>query len=60
MLIKLTSKWCRDDRGATMVEYGIAVLLAVIVGTSGLILMGQQIDNNMNAAATEMADRTTD
>ncbi|MEM1351687.1 MAG: Flp family type IVb pilin [Pseudomonadota bacterium] len=60
MLRKHVSNWSRDDGGATMVEYGIAVLVGVIVGTAGLILMGQQIGNNMNTAATELADRSTD
>ena len=46
--------WCSDEVGATLVEYGIAVIVAVIVGTAGLLVMGQQIDNNMNAAATRM------
>ena len=54
MLCKVYNKYSRDERGATLVEYGIAVIVAVIVGTTGLIAMGSQIDGNMNTAATEM------
>ena len=54
MTFTLISQWARNDRGATMVEYGIAIVLAVLVGTSGLLLLGQKIDNNMNTAATRM------
>ena len=33
----LTARFSRDEKGATLVEYGVAVVLAVIVGTGGLI-----------------------
>lgn len=58
ILMKFTqiSKFARNEAGATMVEYGVAVVLAVLVGTSGLVLLGNQVNNNLNAAATEMAD----
>jgi Flp pilus assembly pilin Flp len=56
MLKDLISKWHRSDSGATMVEYGIAVVLAALVGTAGLLLLANQIDNNMNSAATRMAE----
>ena len=51
---KLFGRFARDERGATLVEYGIAVVLAVIVGTGGLILMAQQVDNNMDTAQGAM------
>lgn len=43
-----------------MVEYGIAVVLAVVVGTTGLITLGNQVNSNLGSAATEMADTTPD
>lgn len=54
MTLKSVSKWARNECGATMVEYGIAILVAVVVGTSGLLLLGQQVNGNMTSAATEM------
>ena len=55
MFLNVFNKLSRDERGATLVEYGVAVVVAVLVGTAGLIGMGTQIDGNMNAAATDMA-----
>lgn len=56
MYLKTFSKWSREDKGATMIEYGIAIVVAVIVGTAGLLTMANQIDSNMRSAGQEMAD----
>jgi Flp pilus assembly pilin Flp len=53
-LKSLMSRFARDEKGATLVEYGIAVVLAVVVGTGGLITMANQVDNNMGSAQTAM------
>lgn len=50
-------KFVRDESGATLVEYGIAILVAVVVGTAGLLIMGNQINANMTAAAEEAGAR---
>lgn len=50
----LFGRFARSESGATLVEYGIAVVLAVIVGTGGLILMAQQVDENMGASQAAM------
>ena len=50
----LTARFSRDEKGATLVEYGIAVVLAVVVGTGGLITMANQVDNNMGSAQGAM------
>jgi len=47
----------RRDEGATLVEYGIAIVLAVAVGTTALVSLGGQINANMVAATTELARR---
>lgn len=54
MTLKCISNWARNERGATLVEYGIALVVAVVVGTAGLLSLGQQINGNMTATATEM------
>ena len=54
MLSTKYKKLLRDERGVTMIEYGIAIVLAVVVGTAGLLALGAQIDGNMKSAATEM------
>lgn len=56
MISKLISKLKHDERGATLVEYGIAVVVAVVVGTAGLIGMANQVSTNMNAAQSQMAN----
>ena len=50
----LTARFAKSESGATLVEYGIAVVLAVIVGTGGLIAMANQVDSNMGGAQTAM------
>jgi Flp pilus assembly pilin Flp len=53
-LKSLMSRFARDEKGATLVEYGIAVVLAVVVGTGGLIFMANQVDSNMGTAQQAM------
>ena len=53
-LKSLVARFARDERGATLVEYGIAVVLAVIVGTVGLVGLGNQVNNNMGTADAAM------
>ncbi len=55
----LMARFARDERGATLVEYGIAVVLAVIVGTGGLITLAGQVNNNMGTAQSAMAPTGT-
>ena len=52
--MNILRKYSRCDSGATLVEYGIAIVLAVIVGTGGLILLGSQVNSNLTAASDEM------
>lgn len=58
-LKNLVARFARDERGATLVEYGVAVVLAVIVGTGGLITLSSQINSNMADADTAMAPAGT-
>lgn len=43
-----------DERGVTLVEYGIAIALAVGLGTLALTNLGTEIGNAMTAAGNEM------
>lgn len=52
------TRFHRDEEGVTLVEYGVAVVLAVIVGTGGLLTLAGQIDTNLGDATTMMQDRT--
>ena len=44
----------RNDEGVTLVEYGVALVLAVTVGTGALTLMGGDIGANMDRACNAM------
>lgn len=50
----LMARFSRDEKGATLVEYGIAVVLAVVVGTGGLITLANQVDAHMGTAQGAM------
>lgn len=58
-LLKKIGGFRRDEDGATLVEYGIAITLAVVVGTTALIGLAGNIEDNMDCAGTVMANRTT-
>ena len=49
----LLKKWIdfrHCDEGVTLVEYGIAITLAVAVGLGGLAALGLGINNSLGAA----------
>ena len=53
----LLSTWIRlrhSDEGATLVEYGIAIVLAVVVGTGGLLALGGEVNLQMGEAQAVM------
>jgi len=41
----------RSEEGATLVEYGIALGLAVTVGGSALLILSGDVNNQMSAAS---------
>lgn len=38
-LSQLLRRFARDDRGVTLVEYGIALILAIAVGTTAHLIL---------------------
>lgn len=52
--LKLLVKLRHDERGVTLVEYGIAIALAVTLGTAALTTLAGQIGDGMTAAGTAM------
>ena len=53
-LLKLYLRFRYDDHGVTLVEYGIAIALAVTLGTAALATLSGQIGSAMNAAGVQM------
>ncbi|TGD45500.1 Flp family type IVb pilin [Pseudotabrizicola sediminis] len=50
-------KWIafrHNDEGVTLVEYGIAIALAVAVGTGALLALGTQINTSLGVAGAAM------
>lgn len=56
LLSNLFRRFLADQRGVTLVEYGIALTLAVTVGAAGLVALGGEIGGATTAAGTEMPD----
>ena len=56
LLLKTYIRFKHDDRGVTLVEYGIAIALAVLVGTGALTLLAGEIDVSLGAAGDAMPD----
>ena len=54
-MLKFLSSFRRDEKGVTLVEYGIALVLAVVVGTTALTALGDATDAKMGEAETLMA-----
>ncbi len=44
------AKFARDESGAALVEYGIALLVVILVGTGALIGIAQDTEATFNAA----------
>ena len=55
-LLKLYIRFRHEDSGVTLVEDGIAIALAVSLGTLALTTLGTEIGNAMTAAGNEMPD----
>lgn len=54
LLLKKWIQFRHCDEGVTLVEYGVAVALAVFVGTGALALLGADITGAMAAAGAVM------
>ena len=52
----LFSRFRGDERGVTLVEYGIALVLAVVVGTTALGQLGTDVNTQLGQASTAMVE----
>lgn len=59
-LKKMLSRLRSDERGVTLVEYGIAIALAVALGTAALDRLGDDVEEAMDAAGAEMPNAAGD
>lgn len=56
-LTKIFARLMKDEKGVTLVEYGIALTLAVAVGTLALANLGDAVTDQMDDA-TDCLDGT--
>jgi pilus assembly protein Flp/PilA len=50
-LKKTFARLMKDEKGVTLVEYAIALTLAVTVGTGALLTLGDDVDAEMTDAS---------
>lgn len=50
----LFMKFRKSEDGATLVEYGVALILAIIVGGTALVTLAGQTSTNMDTACGAM------
>lgn len=48
----------KSEDGATLVEYGVALILAIIVGGTALVTLAGGVSNNMDAGCTALTVAT--
>jgi len=48
-------KFIKNESGAAIVEYGLALLVVAAVGIGGLNILATTTGNNVNAACTNVA-----
>lgn len=48
------ARFAKDEKGVTLVEYGIALTLAVVVGATALTTLATAVDGEMGQAEAVM------
>ena len=48
------ARFCRDESGASMVEYGVAVLVVVAIGVGAMTVLGGTASTSIAAACTTL------
>ena len=54
-MIKKLINFCKDEEGASMVEYGLLVALIAIVAIIGVGLLGKNLNTLFNTTAGHVA-----
>ncbi len=54
LIIKPLRAFIRNDEGVTLVEYGIALALCLLLGVAALTTLGGEIGDSLKAAGSEM------
>ena len=55
----VTERFTKSEEGATLVEYGVALVLAIVVGGVSLITLSEDVSENMNCGEQVLDNRST-
>lgn len=58
-LTKFLARFRKDEKGVTLVEYGIALILAVTIGVTVLGGLARDVEAQMDAACNQMNGTAT-
>ena len=58
-LKNLARRFRKDERGVTLVEYGIGITLAVVLGIGALSALAGDVGDGMKAAGTKICNSTS-
>ena len=53
-MIKKLINFCKDEEGATMVEYGLMVALIAVICITAVTLIGTNLNTVFNSVATAL------
>lgn len=48
----------KNEHGASMVEYGVALLVVTAIGVTLMTTLGDEVEENVQAACTSLNDAT--
>ena len=54
MITKVFARLRKDDKGATLVEYGVALALAITLGAGALSTLGTDVGTTMGDASAAL------
>lgn len=54
MIAKVFTRLRKNDKGATLVEYGVALALAITLGAGALATLGTDVGNTMTDAGNAL------
>lgn len=49
-MIKLLKKFAKDESGAAIVEYGLALMVVAAIGATAFTTLGGQVNTNVSKA----------
>ena len=53
-LLKLLARFRKSESGASMVEYGVALLVVAAIGVAAMSTLGGYVDDNIETACTAL------